>query len=334
MERLPEPTNVTDTTNKEYLNQLIRVIRNNIENLENATGGISDIVSDAIVNGVTTVAPSQNAVYDALALKLDAASIPVKATGAEADTGTDDAKFLTAKAVNDSHNIPSVAPSTSGNIMTSNGTDWVSSSNISKATGAEIDTGTDDAKYATAKALKDSHNVPSVAPSTSGNLLVSDGTDWTSAARKGVIDSAYVAYTTSTGHTTTIPHDDTIPQVGEGEEILSATITPKNTTNKIRATAHMFVQTSSGTINGAAAMFVNGGSDAVQAVTGATGNTGRPWVLSMQYEYVPGSTSTQTISVRVGPDSAGTLYVNVNSGSTRVFGGVARATLVLEEIIP
>ena len=53
---------------------------------------------------------------------------------------------------------------------------------LSKATGAELDTGTDDAKYATAKALKDSHNVPSVAPSTSGNVLTSDGTDWTSAA--------------------------------------------------------------------------------------------------------------------------------------------------------
>jgi len=33
-----------------------------------------------------------------------------------------------------------------------------------KATGAELDTATDDAKFATAKALKDSHNVPSVAP--------------------------------------------------------------------------------------------------------------------------------------------------------------------------
>ncbi len=53
---------------------------------------------------------------------------------------------------------------------------------VTKATGAELDTGTDDAKFATAKALKDSHNVPSVAPGTSGNVLTSNGTDWTSAA--------------------------------------------------------------------------------------------------------------------------------------------------------
>ena len=51
-----------------------------------------------------------------------------------------------------------------------------------KANGAELDTGTDDAKFATAKAIKDSHNVPSVAPGAATNVLTSNGTDWTSAA--------------------------------------------------------------------------------------------------------------------------------------------------------
>ena len=54
------------------------------------------------------------------------AAIPVKAAGSEIDTGTDDAKFVTAKAINDSHNVPDVAPGTSGNVLTSNGTDWTS----------------------------------------------------------------------------------------------------------------------------------------------------------------------------------------------------------------
>lgn len=65
---------------------------------------------------------------------------PVKATGAELNTGTDDAKFATAKALADSDyaktsDIPSVPV---------------------KASGAEIDTGTDDAKFATPKAILDS----------------------------------------------------------------------------------------------------------------------------------------------------------------------------------
>jgi hypothetical protein len=54
------------------------------------------------------------------------------ATDAEVDAGTETGSTgaslaLTPKNVYDSHNIPHVSPSTSGNIMTANGTDWVSS---------------------------------------------------------------------------------------------------------------------------------------------------------------------------------------------------------------
>jgi len=63
-------------------------------------------------------------------------NLPAKASGAEADTGTDDAKFLTAKAAKDSHNIPSVAPSTSGNVLVSNGTDWTSTAKVGTETGS------------------------------------------------------------------------------------------------------------------------------------------------------------------------------------------------------
>ena len=56
----------------------------------------------------------------------EGATANTKATGAELDTGTDDVKFATAKAIKDSHNVPSVAPSDDGKVLTSNGTDWVS----------------------------------------------------------------------------------------------------------------------------------------------------------------------------------------------------------------
>lgn len=71
--------------------------------------------------------PSQKAVK---------AYVPVKATGAEINTGTDDAKFATPKAIADS-NLAFVA-----DIPV-------------KATGAEVTTGTDDDKFVTAKALAD-----------------------------------------------------------------------------------------------------------------------------------------------------------------------------------
>jgi len=55
-------------------------------------------VSDAIVNGVTTVAPSQNAVFDALALKQDVLTNPITGTG----TSDKIAKFSSAGVLTDS----------------------------------------------------------------------------------------------------------------------------------------------------------------------------------------------------------------------------------------
>ena len=97
----------------------------------------------------------------------------IVATGAEVDTGTDDVKYASAKALKDSHNVASVAPSTSGNVLTSDGTDWTSATPDTvpvKATGAELNTGTDDAKFATAKALADSDYTKSALPLAGGTM--------------------------------------------------------------------------------------------------------------------------------------------------------------------
>jgi hypothetical protein len=58
----------------------------------------------------------------------DGATANAKASAADVETGTDDTKFLTAASIHhaDQHQIPHVAPGTSGNVLTSNGTDWTS----------------------------------------------------------------------------------------------------------------------------------------------------------------------------------------------------------------
>lgn len=68
----------------------------------------------------------------------DATALPVKATGAEINTGTNDAKFATPLAIADS-NIAFIADVPV------------------RATGAELNTGTDNLKFATAEALTDSN---------------------------------------------------------------------------------------------------------------------------------------------------------------------------------
>jgi len=91
--------------------------------LAGATSGKAIIDVSAVAGTPTLTLPTTTGT---LALISDIPTLPVKAIGSELDTGSDDAKFATAKAIKDSHNVPSVVPSTDGNVLTSNGTDWVS----------------------------------------------------------------------------------------------------------------------------------------------------------------------------------------------------------------
>ena len=95
-----------------------------------------------------------------------------------------------------------------------------------KATGAELDTGTDDAKFATAKATKDSHNVPNVAPSTDGNVMTSDGTDWGSEAPAGDATKLPLAGGTMTGDIQLGETDIKLDTVLSGDETWSGIVIP------------------------------------------------------------------------------------------------------------
>ena len=91
--------------------------------LAGATSGKAIIDVSAEAGTPTLTLPTTTGT---LALTSDIPTLPVKAIGSELDTGSDDAKFATAKAIKDSHNVPSVVPSTDGNVLTSDGTDWIS----------------------------------------------------------------------------------------------------------------------------------------------------------------------------------------------------------------
>jgi hypothetical protein len=80
------------------------------------TDAIDDIVAGAAPNADTS---TKGLVEEATASEIDAGT-QTSSTGAEL--------FVNPKYLADSHNIPTVAPGTSTNIMTSNGTDWVSTS--------------------------------------------------------------------------------------------------------------------------------------------------------------------------------------------------------------
>lgn len=144
-----------------------------------------------------------------------------------------------------------------------------------------------------------------------------------------VVDSVVGSYVLNQDITAAIPADDTPPQITEGTQIISVTITPKSTTNKLRIRYSGF-----GGVNGVApwvAAIFNGAANAIHAGAHVTPVSNYYDGFSGEVEYTPGTTSLQTISLRVGVTGAQTLRLNGNP-TARIFGGVAGVRLVVEEI--
>lgn len=146
-----------------------------------------------------------------------------------------------------------------------------------------------------------------------------------------VVNSAYAAYTANADLTAIIPADDTIPQVTEGTQIASVGLTPSSATNKVRVRVHLIgsVSTTPGSL--AAAVFLNGAANAIAGamISSETANYLKP--LSFQFEHVPGATTLQTYTLRVGPTAAGTVRLN-GTTTARLLGGVMATTITVEEI--
>lgn len=143
-----------------------------------------------------------------------------------------------------------------------------------------------------------------------------------------VVGSAIANYATNASITTIIPLDDTPPLISEGTEILTLSIAPKTTTNKLRCR----FSGQASTLAAANAIFsMFQGSTCIDAfyITIPAGNNAQ--ATYMEAEFTPGSTASVTISVRAGLSAAGTLRLN-GSAAARLFGGASNANLVVEEI--
>ncbi len=181
---------------------------------------------------------------------------------------------------------------------------------------------------------------------TAGQSLQTNGAganpSWVAVAGGGkLVSRAYVEYSASVNLSTAIPVDDTIPQSTEGTEILNVSITPSSVTNRVRATFTGFFSGDVATSFAAAALFRDATASAIAATaarpTDTDGVTLNPIMtpITLTYEHVPGTTSATAYKIRVGPSAGGGVRMNGDNGIlARRFGGVAVATLVLEEITP
>lgn len=144
-----------------------------------------------------------------------------------------------------------------------------------------------------------------------------------------VVQVASTNYSAVATGTTLIPLDDTIPQITEGTEFMTQTITPKSVTNKLSIEAVLLVSSSaSQTIIAALFQDSNANSLATTAMfqTTATGLVS----IKLTHDMVAGTTSATTFRVRVGTSGVSTVTLN-GASSARLFGGITLSNIRITE---
>lgn len=167
---------------------------------------------------------------------------------------------------------------------------------------------------------------------TRNNNFTFNGSAWISAA--GIFaDTKTATVVTTSGTGAVIPVDDTIPQIGEGTEVISTTFTPKSATNKLRVRFEAIVSTDSGPRVATAALFLNSIASAIAAKGIHCSTTNALYELALTHEFVPGTTSEITLSVRIGVSvtSPGAIYWNGISAG-RYYGSMMQIVLTIDEI--
>lgn len=142
-----------------------------------------------------------------------------------------------------------------------------------------------------------------------------------------------VAYSTGamTTGTTTIPLDDTIPQITEGNEYLTATITPTSATNILEIEVLLNGANSAATNNLIAALFQDATANALTVSTIYMPGANVITPIKLQHRMTAGTTAATTFRVRAGGNGAGTTTLNGAAGA-RYFGGALVSSIIVREL--
>lgn len=129
--------------------------------------------------------------------------------------------------------------------------------------------------------------------------------------------------------TTAIPHDDTIPQNTEGDEVMTLAITPTSATNKLKI--EVIVNAAHTAINQwIIALFQDSTANAI-AACGVNTVAAGPSQGTLVHYMTAGTTSSTTFKVRIGGNTGSTLAFN-GSGGARKYGGVLASSITITEI--
>jgi len=159
-----------------------------------------------------------------------------------------------------------------------------------------------------------------------------DGAAWASV---GEVSKAVQMVNTQTGAlatgTTIMPMDNTIPQITEGDQYMTRTITPNNASNELLIEVVLCAATStSGYFQ--VALFVGSTADALAAVSSYKA-ANETQVIAFAHKVAAGVTSELTFRVRASSTLAGTTTFNGFAAAAKL-GGVMASSITITEYTP
>jgi hypothetical protein len=144
----------------------------------------------------------------------------------------------------------------------------------------------------------------------------------------------YTAHTTISS-SQAIPGDDTIPQITEGVELASITITPVNASSILNFRATWFGGAANVNMLATMAIFKDSDANALAAASQGHPGSANTSAFSLEYFTSASSTAQRVYHLRAGPDAGGTICTNgFVTGGARLYGGVAGITFTVEEMLP
>lgn len=144
-----------------------------------------------------------------------------------------------------------------------------------------------------------------------------------------------VNYQTSAVVTTTsiIPWDNTIPQITEGAEFLSISITPKSATNILIVEGVLSMTADTTNSICTKSLFLAGTSNALYTTNNYSINVNHMTAVPMRYKMVAGATTPLTFSIRAGNHTAVRTTMNGWTAAA-YYGGSWTSSIQITEFAP
>ena len=145
---------------------------------------------------------------------------------------------------------------------------------------------------------------------------------------------AIPVYAESTAYTSTsiqmVGAVDTIPQQTDGIQLLTASITPKRSTNKLRIWATIpFGSTQA--LGAWFALFRDNTAAAIDAAVAYAPDKNKGAIAKLDIDIAAGTTAATTIKLRCGNMNGSIQTLGINGATARWLGGASRVTLSITE---